>query len=170
MVQSVQVFARSLCLCLSLSLSLCLCLSLSLSVSLSISVCLSLSVSVSLCLSLSLCLSACLSVCLSQHSKLLQLSVWVSKLMTSNLVPVVSLLGVVGNALNVAVFFRQGLRERVNVCLFSLAMADLVVSLFFFLLCGYGVVTQFRFVTHPQEVRISTPVTFVMTKLMGGWY
>ena len=45
---------------------------------------------------------------------MLQLSLWVATLVTSNLVPVVSLLGVVGNALNVAVFFRQGLRERVK--------------------------------------------------------
>ena len=60
---------------------------------------------------------------------MLQLSLVLGTLVGSNLVPVVSLLGVVGNALNVAVFFRQGLRERVNVCLFSLALADLVVSL-----------------------------------------
>jgi len=93
---------------------------------------------------------------------------WVVTLVTSNLLPVVSLLGVVGNALNVAVFFRQGLRERVNVCLFSLALADLVVSTLYFILYGYGVVTQFHFFAHPQEVRISAIVTFVLTKLMGG--
>ena len=93
---------------------------------------------------------------------------WVATLVTSNLLPVMSLLGVVGNALNVAVFFRQGLRERVNVCLFSLALADLVVSTLYFILYGYSVVTQFHFFAHPQEVRISAIVTFVLTKLMGG--
>ena len=87
----------------------------------------------------------------------------------ADLVPVVSLLGVVGNTLNVAVFFRQGLRERVNVCLFSLALADLAVCTLYFLLYGYGVVTQFHVFANPQEVRFSAPVTFVMTKLMGGW-
>ena len=100
---------------------------------------------------------------------MLQLSLWVGKLVNSNLLPVVSLLGVVGNSLNVTVFFRQGLRERINVCLFSLALADLVVSLFFFLLYEYGVVTQFHFIAHP-EVRIPAPVTFVMTKVVGGWH
>ena len=90
---------------------------------------------------------------------MLQLSLWLAELVNSNLLPVVSLLGVVGNALNVAVFFRQGLRERVNVCLFSLALADLVVCTLYFLLYGYAVVTQFHFVTHPQEVRISAPIT-----------
>ena len=96
---------------------------------------------------------------------MLQLSLWVAKLVNSNLLPVVSLLGVVGNALNVAVFFRQGLRERVNVCLFSLALATL-----YFLLYVYGVVTQFHFFAHPQEVRLPALVTFVMTKLVGGWH
>jgi len=95
---------------------------------------------------------------------------WVSTLVTSNLVPVVPLLGVVGNALNVAVFFRQVLRERVNVCLFSLALADLVVSTLYFLLYGYTVVTQLHFFAHPQEVHIPAPVTFVITKLTGGWH
>ena len=101
---------------------------------------------------------------------MLQLSLWVATLVNSNLVPVVSLLGVVGNALNVAVFFRQGLRERVNVCLFSLALADLAVCTLYFLLYGYGVVTQFHFFAHPQEVRFPAPVTFFMTKLVVGWH
>ena len=81
--------------------------------------------------SLSLCnkVLSYLILSLSLNITLLQLSLWVATLMTSNFVPVVSLLGVVGNALNVAVFFRQGLRERVNVCLFSLALADLAVAL-----------------------------------------
>ena len=111
-----------------LSVRLFVCLSLCLSVFVNLSVCLCLSLSVSLCLHLSVCLSVCLNI------TLLQLSLWVATLVTSNLVPVLSLFGVVGNALNVAVFFRQGLRERVNVCLFSLALADLTVSTLYFLL------------------------------------
>ena len=101
---------------------------------------------------------------------MLQLSLWVANLVISNLVPVVSLLGVVGNALNVAVFFRQGLRERVNVCLFSLALADLVVCTLYFLLYVYGVVTQFHFFAHPEKVRFHARATFVMTTLRGGWH
>ena len=101
---------------------------------------------------------------------MLQLSLWVATLVNSNLLPVVSLLGMVGNTLNVAVFFRQGLRERVNVCLFSLALADLVVCTLYFLLYGYSVVTQFHFFAHPEEFRLSAPDTFVMTKLTGEWH
>ena len=90
-------------------------------------------------------------------------------MVAADLLPVVSLLGVVGNALTVAVFFRQGLRERVNVCLFSLALADLVVCTLYFLLYGYGLVGQFQILADPQEVRFSALVTFVTTKLIGGW-
>ena len=100
---------------------------------------------------------------------MLQLSLVLGTLVGSNLVPVVSLLGVVGNALNVAVFFRQGLREQVNVCLFSLALADLVVCTLYFLIYGYGLVGQFQILADPQEVRFSALVTFVTTKLIGGW-
>ena len=99
---------------------------------------------------------------------MLQVSLWVATLVNSNLLPVVSLLGVVGNAVNVAVFFRQGLRERVNVCLFSLALADLAVSTLYFLAYGYGLVRQFHVLAHLQEVRFSTLTTFTITKLMGG--
>ena len=99
---------------------------------------------------------------------MLQLSVVLNTLVAADLLSVVSLLGVVGNALNVAVFFRQGLRERVNVCLFSLALADLAVSTLYFLAYGYGLVRQFHVLAHLQEVRFSTLTTFTITKLMGG--
>ena len=89
--------------------------------------------------------------------------------MAADRLPVVSLLGVVGNALNVAVFFRQGLSQRVNVCLFSLAMADLVVCIHYFLISGDWLVRQFQVLIDPQQVRFSALVTFVTTKLNGGW-
>ena len=100
---------------------------------------------------------------------MLQLSLWVATLVNSNLVPVVSLLGVVGNALNVAVFFRQGLRQRVNVCLFSLALADLVVCTHYFLISWDSLVRQFQVLIDLQQVRFSALATFVNTKLIGGW-
>ena len=101
----------SLCVCLSLSVSLCP------SASLSVSLCLSVSLSLCLTVFVSVCVCVCVCVCLSLSLSVLhflQLTVWVSMLVTSNLVPVVSLLGVVGNALYVAVFFRQRFRERVK--------------------------------------------------------
>ena len=100
---------------------------------------------------------------------MLQLSVVLSTLVAADLLPVVSLLGVVGNALNVAVFFRQGLRQRVNVCLFSLALADLVVCIHYFLLTWDSLVREFQVLIDLQQVRFSALVTFVNTKLIGGW-
>ncbi|XP_025077850.1 G-protein coupled receptor daf-37-like [Pomacea canaliculata] len=44
------------------------------------------------------------------------------------------LLGIPGNVLSALVFYRQGLRERINLCLFALALTDLVVSLYYALL------------------------------------
>ncbi|KAK7476637.1 hypothetical protein BaRGS_00032112, partial [Batillaria attramentaria] len=46
------------------------------------------------------------------------------------LLPVLVLCGVTGNVINMAVFLRQGLRDRVNVCLFSLALSDIGFNLF----------------------------------------
>ena len=41
-----------------------------------------------------------------------------------NLLPILFLIGWPSNVINMAVFYKQGLKDRVNVCLFSLALAD----------------------------------------------
>ncbi|XP_076442682.1 uncharacterized protein LOC143281363 [Babylonia areolata] len=46
------------------------------------------------------------------------------------------LVGVPGNILSAAVFYRQGLRERINLCVFCLALVDLVVLTVTFFLAG----------------------------------
>ena len=46
---------------------------------------------------------------------------------SAGLIPILFLLGVPGNVLSAAVFYRQGLKERINLCVFFLALADLVV-------------------------------------------
>ncbi|XP_025099131.1 uncharacterized protein LOC112566917 [Pomacea canaliculata] len=52
----------------------------------------------------------------------------------------VSLFGVLSNVVNCLVFYHQGLRDRMNLCLFCLALAD-----FCFLMCSamYGIVIVF---------------------------
>ncbi|KAK7495417.1 hypothetical protein BaRGS_00013356, partial [Batillaria attramentaria] len=40
------------------------------------------------------------------------------------ILPVLVLCGVIGNVINMAVFVRQGLGDRINLCLFSLAVSD----------------------------------------------
>ena len=41
-------------------------------------------------------------------------------------IPVLFLIGFPANCINMAVFFKQGLKERINLCLFSLALVDLI--------------------------------------------
>ncbi|KAL8576480.1 hypothetical protein ACOMHN_049046 [Nucella lapillus] len=43
------------------------------------------------------------------------------------LIPLLFVVGLPGNVLSAAVFYRQGLRERINLCIFCLALADIVV-------------------------------------------
>ena len=40
--------------------------------------------------------------------------------------PVLSVIGIVSNAINMAVFMRQGLKDRIHLCLTALSFADLV--------------------------------------------
>ena len=41
-------------------------------------------------------------------------------------IPVLFLIGFPANCINMAVFFKQGLKDRINLCLFSLALVDLL--------------------------------------------
>ncbi|XP_070173689.1 formyl peptide receptor-related sequence 6-like [Littorina saxatilis] len=45
------------------------------------------------------------------------------------ILPLLFLIGGPGNVINMAVFYKQGLRERVNLCLFALSLADLLYLL-----------------------------------------
>ena len=44
-------------------------------------------------------------------------------------VPILFLIGGPANVLNMAVFYKQGLKERINVCLFALSLADFLYLL-----------------------------------------
>ena len=46
-------------------------------------------------------------------------------------------IGVPTNLLNCLVFYRQGLRDRMNLCLFSLALVDMLYVMFFYLMGSY---------------------------------
>nr|KAG5693114.1 hypothetical protein BaRGS_014064 [Batillaria attramentaria] len=58
--------------------------------------------------------------------------------------PVLFLIGVPTNILSCIVFARQGLRDRMNLLLFSLALVDLLFVALFFLTGSYCLVGQFR--------------------------
>ena len=53
-------------------------------------------------------------------------------------------IGVPTNLLNCLVFYRQGLRDRMNLCLFSLALVDMLYVTFFYLVGSYCLVGQLR--------------------------
>ena len=57
--------------------------------------------------------------------------------------PVLFLIGGPANLVNMAVFYRQGLRERINVCLFALSLADLLYLLFHVVMYGEQLHLQF---------------------------
>ena len=48
--------------------------------------------------------------------------------------------GVPTNLLNCLVFYRQGLRDRMNLCLFSLALVDMLFVTFFYVVCSHCLV------------------------------
>ena len=53
-------------------------------------------------------------------------------------------IGMPTNLLNCLVFYRQGLRDRMNLCLFSLALVDMLYVTFFYLVGSYCLVGQLR--------------------------
>ena len=59
------------------------------------------------------------------------------------LIPVLFLVGFPANCINMAVFFKQGLRERINLCLFSLALVDLICLTEIFVPYAERIYTQF---------------------------
>ena len=56
----------------------------------------------------------------------------VERLLHMAVLPSLELFGVTTNVINCMVFVRQGLRDRINLCLFSLALADISFLLFMF--------------------------------------
>ena len=56
----------------------------------------------------------------------------VERLLHLTLLPSLELFGVITNVINCLVFVRHGLRDRINLCLFSLALADVCFLLLIF--------------------------------------
>ena len=52
-------------------------------------------------------------------------------------IPTLFFVGVPANLLNCVVFYRQGLRDRMNLCLFCLALVDMLFVALFFTMSSY---------------------------------
>ena len=64
----------------------------------------------------------------------LEVEAFAERLKSAILLPLLFLIGGPANVINIAVFYKQGLRERINLCLFALSLADelyLIQSMFF---------------------------------------
>ncbi|KAL8593811.1 hypothetical protein ACOMHN_064008 [Nucella lapillus] len=55
-----------------------------------------------------------------------------SRVVECGIVPALGLVGLPANVINMVVFYRQGLRDKMNLCLFALAFADLMFLLSLF--------------------------------------
>ena len=67
----------------------------------------------------------------------------IDRLKSAIFIPLLYLVGAPANVVNMVVFFRQGLRERINVCLFSLALVDLLYLTLLFVFYAERLYTQF---------------------------
>ena len=56
----------------------------------------------------------------------------VERLLLMTLLPLLEFFGITTNVINCVVFVKQGLRDRINLCLFSLALADISFLLLIF--------------------------------------
>ena len=81
------------------------------------------------------------------------------------LVPLVFLVGFPTNCINMAVFFKQGLKERINLCLFSLALVDLLFLTFSFVFHAERLYTQFT-----DGQRIGAVYRYVVNNNILGLY
>ena len=62
--------------------------------------------------------------------------------------PILFTIGGPANVMNMAVFYKQGLKERINMCLFALSLADELYLLFSMTL--YGEQLQLQFTTREK--------------------
>ena len=67
----------------------------------------------------------------------------IARRVKDNLLPVIFLIGGPANIINMVVYYRQGLKERINLCLFALSLADELYLLYSMFLFGEQIYLQF---------------------------
>ncbi|KAL8597756.1 hypothetical protein ACOMHN_001714 [Nucella lapillus] len=81
------------------------------------------------------------------------------------ILPILFLIGGPANVINMAVFLKQGLKERINVCLFSLSLADFLYLLFNMVMYGERIEMQFT-----TEEKYGPIARFMSNHNMLGFY
>ena len=82
------------------------------------------------------------------------------------LIPVLFLIGFPANCINMAVFYKQGLKERINLCLFSLALIDLACLIVVIVFYAERIYIQFT----NSEDRIGAVYRYLIDNNMGGLF
>ena len=67
----------------------------------------------------------------------------IDRIKSAIIIPVLYLIGFPANCINTVVFYKQGLKERINMCLFSLALVDLIYLTAIFMFHVERIYTQF---------------------------
>ena len=88
------------------------------------------------------------------------------RIMFTVLIPVLFLIGFPANCINMAVFYKQGLKERINLCLFSLALIDLACLIVVIVFYAERIYIQFT----NSEDRIGAVYRYLIDNNMGGLF
>ncbi|KAK7506113.1 hypothetical protein BaRGS_00002835 [Batillaria attramentaria] len=89
----------------------------------------------------------------------------INRITTAVLIPILFLIGLPANCLNMLVFYRQGLKDRIILCLFSLSFVDLIYITFLFLMYAERTYSQFT-----TGERYGTVFRFLMNQNVVGLY
>ena len=73
----------------------------------------------------------------------LEVEAFAERLKGAIVLPLLFLIGGPANVVNMAVFYKQGLRERINLCLFALSLADELYLIHSMFINGERLHTQF---------------------------
>ena len=73
----------------------------------------------------------------------LEVEAFAERLKGAVVLPLLFLIGGPANVINMAVFYKQGLRERINLCLFALSLADELYLIYCMFFNGEKIHTQF---------------------------
>ena len=90
-----------------------------------------------------------------------------SNIKASILIPLIVFIGLPTNMLSMLVFFKHGLKQRINLCLFCLSLVDLVFLAFVYVM--YAEQMDFTSLT-ASSMRLGPTLTFITNNHLLGFY
>ena len=89
----------------------------------------------------------------------------IARRVKDTLLPVFFLIGGPANVINMAVYYKQGLKDRVNLCLFALSLADELFLIHSMLLFGEQIHVQFT-----TKERFGPMLRFITNNNLAGFF